>query len=45
MTLYPQKEDRIPVAKQATQVVMSLTGQAADWFCVQNWDPTNMAWE
>ena len=34
MNLYFQMEDRIPVTKCATQVVINFTGQAADWFCV-----------
>ena len=45
MNLYFQMEDHIPVAKRATRAVMNLTGQAADWFRVQNWDPTSMTWE
>ena len=34
MNLYFQMKDQIPVTKHATRAMMSLTGQAADWFPV-----------
>ena len=34
MNFYFQMEDRIPVTKCVTRVMMNLTGQAADWFYV-----------
>ena len=35
----------MPVNKHTTRAVMNLTGQAADCFCVQGWNPMTMSWE